>query len=136
MPGHDSLGGDPDVDKEPTVLQYPKTLECESSSSVDDSRILLVHAKEMQERHYEKTRNVDNITTHVISHYETTVSSITPGLGVLPAISNNSCFHRFEHNGDLQDNAGGITNTLKCDVSVLSAYFIAHRCSRTRLEFS
>ncbi|KAF8962051.1 CHAT domain-containing protein [Flammula alnicola] len=56
-------------------------------------------------RRFEETGNVDDIT-QAISHYESAVSSLPPGLDVLPVVSynlGNSYTHRFERTGDLED---------------------------------
>ncbi|KAF8962059.1 CHAT domain-containing protein [Flammula alnicola] len=64
------------------------------------------------ERRFEETGNIDDIT-QVISHYESAVSSVPPGLDMLPAISNNlgnSYLSRFKRTGDLQDNDRAISH--------------------------
>ncbi|KAF8810544.1 hypothetical protein BYT27DRAFT_7240700 [Phlegmacium glaucopus] len=69
-----------------------------------DRAISAIISAEAFERRFEETGNVDDIT-QVISHYETAVSSM-PGVGVLPAISNNlgnSYARRFKRTGDIQD---------------------------------
>ncbi|KAF8962055.1 CHAT domain-containing protein [Flammula alnicola] len=63
------------------------------------------------ERRFEETGNIDDIT-QVISHYESAVSSVPPGLDILPTISNilgNSYLSRFKRTGDLEDNDRAIS---------------------------
>ncbi|KAF8817644.1 hypothetical protein BYT27DRAFT_7247186 [Phlegmacium glaucopus] len=71
---------------------------------ISDLRNAITSA-ETFERSFEETGNIDDIT-QVIFHYKTAISSIPPGLDILPAMSynlGNSYLRRFECTGDLQD---------------------------------